>query len=44
MVAATTRWGVPRVIFYTFTSFTLTWGWWWIPLRPYWVPGTKVND
>jgi len=44
MVAATTQWGVPRVIFYTFTSFTLTWGWWWIPLRPYWVPGTTFND
>jgi CDP-diacylglycerol---serine O-phosphatidyltransferase len=44
MVVATLVWSVPRVIFFTFTSFALTWGWWWIPLRPYWVPGTTFKD
>lgn len=44
MVWGTAVWGTPRVIFYTFTSFALTWGWWWIPLRPYLVPGTTARD
>jgi len=44
MMIGTALWGAPRVIFCTFASFALTWGWWWIPSRPYWVPGTRTRD
>ena len=37
-------WGTPRVTFALFGSFTLLWGYWWIPLRPYWVPGVRKED
>jgi CDP-diacylglycerol--serine O-phosphatidyltransferase len=36
--------GTPRVVFILFSSFALFWGWCWIPLRPYWVPGTTKED
>jgi CDP-diacylglycerol--serine O-phosphatidyltransferase len=36
--------GTPRVVFVLFSSFALFWGWCWIPLRPYWVPGVAKED
>ena len=36
--------GTPKVIFLLFSSFALIWGWMWIPLRPYWVPGIVKED
>jgi CDP-diacylglycerol--serine O-phosphatidyltransferase len=44
MVASWIHWGAARTVFFTFTSFAFTWGVCWIPLRPYWVPGTAKND
>ena len=44
MVVAMALWGAPKVVFFTFTSFAVTWGAAWIPLRHYWVPGTKASD
>ena len=44
MMGSTIVWGAPRVIFYTFASFALTWGWWWVPLRPLFVPGVTALD
>jgi CDP-diacylglycerol--serine O-phosphatidyltransferase len=44
LLVGTTLWGTPRVIFGLFGSYTLVWGYWWIPLRPYWVPGVKRED
>lgn len=38
------RWGIPKASFYAFASFALVWGWWWVPLRPLWVPGADPND
>ncbi len=36
--------GTPAVVFVLFSSFALLWGWCWIPLRPYWVPGVTKED
>jgi CDP-diacylglycerol--serine O-phosphatidyltransferase len=36
--------GTPPVVFALFSSFALVWGWCWIPLRPYWVPGVTKED
>ena len=44
LLVATQVWGTPRVIFATFGSFALVWGYWWIPLRPYLVPGVSKED
>jgi CDP-diacylglycerol---serine O-phosphatidyltransferase len=44
VAAASARWGVPKAVFFVFSSFAVVWGWWWISLRPYWVPGTTVSD
>jgi CDP-diacylglycerol--serine O-phosphatidyltransferase len=35
---------LPLVIFVLFGSFALLWGWIWVPLRPYWVPGVSKED
>lgn len=43
-MAATLTWGAPKVAFYFATSFALVWGWWWVPLRPLWVPGASSHD
>lgn len=44
MLLAGLRYSVPQVVFATMTSFTLLWGYWWIPLRPHWVPGVSRQD
>lgn len=44
LLVATNVWGTPRVVFATFGSFALVWGWWWVPLRPYLVPGVTKED
>jgi CDP-diacylglycerol---serine O-phosphatidyltransferase len=44
MLLATLAWGTARVMFVTMASFVLVWGYWWIPLRPYWVPGVRKDD
>ncbi len=36
--------GPARVLFYYFGSFAIVWGWMWIPLRHYWVPGVRKGD
>jgi phosphatidylserine synthase len=38
------RYSVPQVVFFSVTTFALVWGYWWIPLRPYWVPGVGRED
>ena len=43
-LALSIPYGTPRVVFALFSSFALIWGWCWIPLRPYWVPGTSKED
>lgn len=44
MLFASLRWGSAPVILVSFGSFALVWGYWWIPLRPYWVPGVRRED
>ena len=44
LLVATNVWGTPRVVFGTFGSFALIWGYWWVPLRPYVVPGVTKED
>ncbi len=43
-LATSIRFGTPPVVFALFSSFALFWGWCWIPLRPYWVPGVTKED
>jgi CDP-diacylglycerol--serine O-phosphatidyltransferase len=43
-LVASIWYGTPPVIFTLFTSFALVWGWAWIPLRRYWVPGVSKED
>jgi phosphatidylserine synthase len=44
LLYGTTVWGTPRIVFATFGSFALLWGYWWVPLRPYLVPGVTAED
>jgi phosphatidylserine synthase len=44
MLLCTLRWGTAPVVLVGFGSFALLWGYWWIPLRPYWVPGVGKDD
>jgi CDP-diacylglycerol--serine O-phosphatidyltransferase len=44
MMASTILFGAPKTVFYVFSSFALVWGWLWIPLRPWWVPGVTAQD
>lgn len=44
MALASLRWGLAPVLLAAFGSFALLWGYWWIPLRPYWVPGVTKED
>ena len=44
LMLATIRFGAPIVVFATFGSFALLWGYWWIPSRHLWVPGVRQGD
>jgi CDP-diacylglycerol--serine O-phosphatidyltransferase len=44
MLFSSLKWGIAPTILVAWGSFALVWGYWWIPLRPYWVPGVSKED
>lgn len=44
MLLASLFYSIPQVVFAVMVSFTLLWGYWWIPLRPLWVQGVRRED
>jgi CDP-diacylglycerol--serine O-phosphatidyltransferase len=44
MLLSSLKWGIAPTILVAWGSFALVWGYWWIPLRPYWVPGVSKED
>jgi CDP-diacylglycerol--serine O-phosphatidyltransferase len=44
MLISSLKWGIAPVVLVAWGSFALVWGYWWIPLRPYWVPGVSKED